>query len=136
MKAWGMAVAAAALGWAGAAGAGGFAPPYGVVETVPVPASAAPGATGLEVLRYQSPQIGRNIQTVLNGVPVATIEWRHEVTVRVRTVTGVALTEAELASVQDRQVTCRRGEVRAGPAYVEPNGTYVLKYACAWVQGT
>ncbi|HVG48550.1 MAG TPA: hypothetical protein VM899_10505 [Rubellimicrobium sp.] len=136
MKAWGWAAAAVVLGWTGAAGAGGFAPPYGTVETVPVPVSAAPGIRGLELLRYQSPQIGRNILAVVNGVQVATIEWRHEVTVRVRTTTGVPLTQAELASVRSQAAVCRRGEVQAGPEYTEPNGTLVLKYACAWVQGT
>ena len=136
MKAWGWAAAVAVLGWTGSAGAGGFAPPYGTAGAVVVPTSAAPGATGLERLRTQSPLVGRNILAVVNGMQVVTIEWRHEVTERVRTATGEPLTEAELASVRAQALVCRRGEVRAGPEYTEPNGTYVLNYACAWLQGT
>ena len=136
MKTWGWVAGVAILAGAESAGAGGFAPPYGTVETVPVPVSVAPQVGGLEVLRYQSPLYGRNTLAVVNGVQAAIIEWRHEVTVRVRTATGVALTEAELASVKARDQSCRRGEVRAGPEYIEPNGTYVLKFACVWLQGT
>ena len=77
MKAWGWAVAAAALGVAGAAGAGGFAPPYGTAAGVAVPASGTPEGAGLERLRFQGPQVGRDTVAVVNGVPVATIEWSH-----------------------------------------------------------
>jgi len=135
MKAWAWAAAVAVLGGTGVAEAGGFAPPYGTVATVVAPTSAAPGVSGLEWVRQESPQIGRNVLAVLDGVQVATIEWRHEVTARVRTRSGAALTEAERASVRSQALVCRRGEVRAGPEYIEPNGTYVLKFACVWTQG-
>ena len=136
MKDWGWALAAAVLGAAGTAGAGGVAPPYGTVAAVTVPASVAPEAGRLERLRYQGPLMGHDTLAVVNGVQVATIEWSHEVTARVRTTTGVALTEAERASIRSQELVCRRGELRAGPEYTEPNGTLVLNYACVWLQGS
>jgi hypothetical protein len=132
MKAW--ILAAAVLGIAPGAWAGGFAP-VGMVATVPAPI-VAPEPTPLEWLRHVGPQVGRDVVVPVAGGQIRTIEWHRDVTVRVRTESGAPLTHAEQAAVRDLALVCRRGEARGGVERVEPNGTYVIDYDCAWIQGS
>jgi hypothetical protein len=130
MKAW--AAAAMMLGLAGGAEAGGFAPAtVTTVSSVPAP-TVAP--TALERLRYVGPQMGRNVTVPVNGIPVATIEWHRDIQVRVRTESGALLTPAEQDAVQAQALVCGRGEVQGPTRRVEPNGTLVIDYDCAWLQ--
>jgi hypothetical protein len=129
-----VAVVLAGLALAGGAQAGGFAPVTSV-STAPV-VGVAPEPLPLEWLRIVGPQVGRDVVVPVNGVPVATIEWRREVAVRVRTESGAPLSLAEQASVRATAMTCRHGEVRSPMERTEPNGTYVVEYACAWLQGS
>ncbi|EYD77803.1 hypothetical protein Rumeso_00530 [Rubellimicrobium mesophilum DSM 19309] len=126
-------MAVAVLGLAGGAEAGGFAP-VGTVRTVTAPVVAAP--TPLEWLRQVGPQVGQNVRVPANGGYVPGIEWHRDVQVRVRTRSGALLTPAEQASIRAQALICGRGEVRAPMARVEPNGTLVIDYDCAWLQGS
>jgi hypothetical protein len=101
----------------------------------------APGAvvvtepTPLEWVRHVRPRIGRDTAVPVNGVLVPTIEWRRPVEVRVRTESGEPLTEEERRAVLDLAQVCDRGEVRDVSDLLERNGTYVVEYDCAWLQG-
>jgi hypothetical protein len=131
MKAW--AAAAMIQGLAGGAEAGGFAP---VTSVTSVPASAvAPEPAPLEWLRYVGPQVGRNVTVQVGGAIVPGIEWHRDIEVRVRTESGALLTPAEQDSVQAQALVCGRGEVRGATRRLEPNGTLVIDYDCAWLQG-
>lgn len=91
--------------------------------------------TALEWLRYVHPRVGRNVVVAGAGVRVPAIEWRHPVEVRVRTESGAALTEPERAAIRDLALVCRRGDVRNATEHTEMNGTFVIEYDCAWLQG-
>ena len=101
----------------------------------------APGAvvvaepTPLEWVRHVRPRVGRNTTVPVDGVLVPTIEWRRPVEVRVRTESGEPLTNRELRAVLDLAVICERGEVRDVADLLERNGTFVVEYDCAWLQG-
>ena len=133
MKAW--AAAAMILGLAAGAEAGGFAPVTTVTTVSSVPAPIVV-PTPLEWLRYVGPQVGRNVTAQVDGVLRPTIEWHRDIQVRVRTESGALLTPAEQDSVQSQALVCGRGEVRGPTRRVEPNGTLVIDYDCAWLQGT
>jgi hypothetical protein len=119
---------AAALAWAAPVEAADFVvvAPGAVVVTEPTP---------LEWVRHVRPRIGRDTAVPVNGVLVPTIEWRRPVEVRVRTESGEPLTEEERRAVLDLAQVCDRGEVRDVSDLLERNGTYVVEYDCAWLQG-
>lgn len=91
--------------------------------------------TPLEWVRYVRPWIGRSTAVPVNGVLVPTIEWRRPVEVRVRTESGEPLTERERVAVRDLALVCDRGQVRDVTDLLERNGTFVVEYDCAWLQG-
>jgi hypothetical protein len=80
--------------------------------------------------------MGRNVAvpTTTGGV-LRTIEWHRDVEVRVRTETGMPLTAGERAGVLGLLQYCDRGDVRSPTERVERNGTFVVEYDCAWLQG-
>lgn len=135
MKSMWLAAAVVALGPGGA----------GAADLLVVAPGAVPGAvpgvvvlpTPLEWLRYVRPQVGRDVVVPTTaGATVATIEWWQPVEVRVRTESGLALSEPEKAAILAEALTCRRGEPADARTYVERNGTYVIEYRCAWLQGS
>ncbi|TNC73737.1 hypothetical protein [Rubellimicrobium roseum] len=112
---WGGAAAAADLVVAGAAG------------TV-----AWPGE--LEVVRNVGSRDGHRVVVPEPGGARAAIEWRSPVEVRVRTLSGERLSPALQAAARVEATTCDRGvPVDAREAF-ELNGTYVLRFDCAWLQ--
>lgn len=123
--------------FAGAAVALACAAPGGAADLVAV----APGAVAagepmpLEWVRHVRPRIGRATAVPAGGVAVRTIEWRRPVEVRVRTVSGAVLGAAGERAVRDRALVCDRGEVRDPATRTETNGTFVVTYDCAWLQG-
>lgn len=123
--------ATAALAWAAPGGAADLvavAPPAAVAV-----ATAEP--TPLEWVRYVHPRIGQATAVTLAGGAVPTIEWRRPVEVRVRTESGEPLSGPEQQAVRDLALVCDRGEVRDARTYTEFNGTFVVTYDCAWLQG-
>ena len=135
MTAWAWMVAVAALGVAGGVEAGGFAPATTVTSVTTVPASTADPAA-LEWVRYDGPQVGRNVTVEAGGALVPGIEWHRDIQIRVRTKSGALLTPDQQAGLLANWQTCRRGEARGAMGRVEPNGTYVIDYDCAWLQGS
>jgi hypothetical protein len=127
-------VIALALMAASSAQAGGFAPDGSGVVLVPAVATVEP--TPLEWLRYIRPREGRDVVVpVVGGGSVQTIEWWRPVEVRVRTESGAALTERERAAIRAEAIRCRRGEPAVTEERTESNGTFVIEYRCAWLQG-
>ena len=122
---WGTGVLAADLG---------VAPPSGLVAVSPSTVVTAE-PTPLEWVREVRPWIGHDTTVPVNGVLVPTIEWRRPVEVRVRTESGEPLTERERLAVRDLALVCDRGEVRDVSDLLERNGTFVVEYDCAWLQG-
>jgi len=128
MKAWTAATMILAL--AGAAEAGGFAP----ATTVTSITTASGAAERLEWVRYIGPRIGRDVTVQTNAGVLSTIEWHRDMQVRVRTESGALLAPSTQDSVQAQALTCDRGEVRGATRRLEPNGTLVIDYDCAWLQ--
>ena len=128
--------AVAVLAWAAPLGAADLVAvaPGTVVAVVPGTAVVAE-PTPLEWVRHVRPRIGRDTAVPVNGVLVPTIEWRRPVEVRVRTESGEPLTEQERRAVLDLAQVCDRGEVVDVTDLLERNGTYVIEYDCAWLQG-
>lgn len=126
MAKWSLCAMAMAFFWASPGGAGDLG--------APIPARAAE-PTPLEWVRHVRPRIGRSVAVPSNGVLVPTIEWRRPVEVRVRTESGEPLTDLERRAVRDLALVCDRGEVRDVADLLERNGTYVVEYDCAWLQG-
>jgi hypothetical protein len=125
----------AALAWAtplAAADLVGVAP---VAVVVAGPGTVAVRATPLEGVRETYPRIGRNVLANLNGAAVPTIEWRNPVEVRVRTFSGISLSEGERAGVRALADECLRGAPRLVSERTETNGTFVVRYDCVWLQG-
>jgi hypothetical protein len=127
-------MAALAMLAAGSAEAGGFGRVAEGSGTILVPAAGAE-ATQLEWLRYARQREGRRVVVPLGAGQVATIEWWQPVEVRVRTESGRGLTGPEQAAVSAEAMTCRRGEPRDASARTERNGTFVVEFRCAWLQG-
>ena len=117
----------------------GLAGPVGAADLgsdgVATQASVVATPTPLEWLRYMHPREGRNVTIAGNGTSIPSIEWRYPVEVRVRTESGAALPDRERAAIRDLALVCDRGEVRDVTERTEPNGTYVVEYGCAWLQG-
>ena len=111
--------------------------PVGAADLVAVaPATVAVAEpTPLEWVRHVRPRVGRATTVPVNGVLVPTIEWRRPVEVRVRTESGEPLTDLERSAVRDLALVCDRGEVRDVADLLERNGTFVVEYDCAWLQG-
>jgi hypothetical protein len=127
---------ALALMAATSAEAGGFGPSLDGSGVVLVPAAAAVEPTPLEWLRYIRPREGRDVVVpVVGGGSVQTIEWWRPVELRVRTESGAALTERERAAIRAEAVRCRRGTPASAEERTESNGTFVIEYRCAWLQG-
>jgi predicted sugar kinase len=116
---------------AGGAEAGGLVPVGGLVTAT----VEAPGPAPLEVVRHELPQVGRDTAVQLGGTVVPTIEWRRRVEVRARTESGEPLTEIDRQYVRDLALVCRRGEVAGVEELLERNGTFVVEFDCAWLQG-
>lgn len=126
---------AAALAWAAPAGAAdimGIAPVRVVAAD---PGTVALRATPLEGVREVYPRVGRNVVANLDGAAVPTIEWRIPIELRVRTFSGVPLTEGQKAAVVALAPECLRGEPRDVSTRVEVNLTFVVLYDCVWLQG-
>jgi hypothetical protein len=100
----------------------------------------APGAvvvepTPLEVVRHERPRIGRDTAVQVGAALVPTIEWRRPVEVRARTESGELLSELDRRAVRDLALVCDRGEVVGVEELLERNGTFVVEFDCAWLQG-
>ncbi len=125
-------------------GAWGMVSPAGAAdltagESLPV-ALVGPGAgstepTPLEWRRHVMPWRGQRVTVLVNGVPVPDIEWRSRNEVRVRTESGAPLTEVERQAIRSQALVCQRGELRDPIERIELNGTLVLEYDCARLQG-
>ena len=89
----------------------------------------------LEWVSYEGPWTGRRVVATVNGASVRTIEWRLRNEVRVRTGSGAALTNTQRRAVTDLALNCRQGKARDPVAMLELNGTFVVEYDCARLQG-
>jgi hypothetical protein len=89
----------------------------------------------LEVVRHDRPRIGRDRVVQVGAAAVPTIEWRRPVEVRARTESGEPLSEADRRFVRDLALVCPRGEVLGVEELLERNGTFVVEFDCAWLQG-
>lgn len=106
-----------------------------LVLVAPGATGVTPGPTPLEWVRHVRPRIGRDVVIPVSGATVRTIEWRRPVEVRVRSESGAELTAAERQAVLALAPVCDRGEARDVRDLLERNGTYVVEYDCAWLQG-
>ncbi len=128
-------VLAAALAWATpvvAADLVGVAP---VAVVVTDPSALPVRATPLEGVRETYSRIGRNVVANVNGAAVPTIEWRNPLELRVRTFSGISLSEGERAGVRALADECLRGAPQYVSERTESNGTFVVRYDCVWLQG-
>ncbi len=127
--------ALAALAWAAPVAAADLVGVAPVAVVVAGPGTVAVRATPLEGVREIYPRIGRNVVANVNGAAVPTIEWRNPVELRVRTFSGVPLTEGERAGVRALADECLRGAPRLVSERTEANDTFVVRYDCVWLQG-
>jgi hypothetical protein len=93
-------------------------------------------ATPVELAREVRSQEGQRVVVpVTGGGSLATIEWRRANEVRARAVSGEPLGPSDLAALRASEVRCGRGDPRDVSERIERNGTWVLTFDCAWLQG-
>lgn len=94
-----------------------------------------PAPETLEWVLHVQPRIGRDVVVPVDGRGVATIEWRHPVEMRARTLSGEPLSPVERESARATALACERGAPRGVTERVELGGTYVVELDCVWLQG-
>lgn len=105
-----------------------------LVEDAPAAVAAtgegAPELAALEWVRHEGPRVGQRVVAVNDGSLIQTIEWRLRNEVRVRSVSGAALTDTQRQAITNLALVCRQGEARDPVASLELNGTFVIEYDC------